>query len=257
MKTNQPLVALYTIVRSEICRVFRLWRQTLLPSAITTVLYFVIFGHVIGRRVGEMEGYQYIQFIAPGLIMMQVITSAYSGAVSSFFHAKFQRSIEELLVSPMTNMLILLGYMSGGLLRGILVGVIVTGIALFFTHLHVYSFMIIILSTILSCCIFSIAGIINAVFAKTFDDISIIPTFVLTPLTYLGGVFYSVNLLPSFWKSVSYANPVLYIVNTFRYGFLKLTDSHLIASFGLMLLVFVVLFLWASRIFQKGAGLRY
>ena len=257
MTPREKGIAVFTIVRQEMYRVFRLWRQTLLPSAITTVLYFVIFGHVIGDRIGSMQGYSYIQFIAPGLIMMQVITSAYSGAVSSFFHAKFDRSIEEMLVSPMDNVLILLGYISGGMLRGVLSGIIVTGIALFFTHLSLHSIVTIIASTLLSCAIFAVAGVINAVFSKTFDDISIIPTFVLTPLTYFGGVFYSISLLSTFWRMLSYANPILYIVNTFRYGFLKLADSHVLLSFGLMVCVLIALFFWALWIFQKGNVLRY
>ncbi len=257
MIAGEKFTAVLTIIRSEMIRVFRVWRQTLLPPAITTVLYFVIFGNVIGPRIGTMQGHPYIQFIAPGLIMMQIITSAYSATVSSFYIAKFHGNIEEMLVSPMDNVLILLGYISGGVLRGILVGIIVTCIALFFTHLHIHAVFSLIFSTLLACGIFSVAGVINAVFAKTFDDISIIPTFVLTPLTYFGGVFYSISLLPNIWKNLSYLNPILYMVNTFRYGFLNLVDSSIYLSFALMLGVFLVLFALALWIFHKGIGLRY
>jgi len=257
MKFKSKLIALYTIVRKELGRVLRLWVQTLLPSAITTVLYFVIFGHVIGQRVGSMQGYPYIQFIAPGLIMMQIITSSYSGAVSSLFYDKFQKSIEEILVSPMGTSLVLLGYISAGVFRGLFIGIIVSVIALFFTHLHIYSLPIVIASAVLTACVFSTAGVLNALFAKTFDDISIIPTFVLTPLTYLGGVFYSVLLLPHFWRAVSLGNPILYMVSTFRYGFLHLTDSHIWLSFSIMFFLLIALYVWAIYLFKNGEGLRH
>ena len=256
MKLNEKLISLYTIVRFEIYRVLRLWKQTLLPAAITTILYYVIFGGIIGRRVGTMQGYSYIQFIAPGLIMMQIIMSAYNGAVSSFFITKFHRNIEELLVSPMSSVLVLLGFMSGSLLRGILVGIIISIITLFFTHLQVYSVGLILLSALLASCIFSLAGLINAVYAKTFDDISIIPTFVLTPLTYLGGVFYSLKLLPVFWQKISYVNPIVYMISTFRFGFLRLSDSSIWGSYVFMLSLAILLFLWAIFLFKNAAGLR-
>jgi len=251
------MIGLYTIVRKEIARTLRLWGQTLLPPTITTILYFVIFGRIIGHRVGNMAGYPYIEFIAPGLIMMQVIMSAYNAAVASFFIAKFQRNIEELLVSPMSNIVMLIGYMLAGVFRGLLVGVIVSIVTLFFTHLRVYSISLICLSALLTAAIFSIAGLINGIFAKSFDDISIIPTFVLTPLTYLGGVFYSLTLLPEFWQRFSYANPIVYMVSTFRYGFFKITYSHLIMSYFLMMLLVVVLFFWALYLFKNASGLRY
>lgn len=256
MNFKEKYTSLYTIVRFEMYRVFRLWAQTLLPAAITTILYFVIFGRIIGSRVGSMQGYDYIQFIAPGLIMMQVITSSYSGAVSSFFMAKFHRNIQEILVSPMSNFLVLVGYMSGALLRGILVGLIISIITMFFTHMHVYSILLVFLSALLASGIFSLAGLINAVFAKTFDDISIIPTFVLTPLTYLGGVFYSIKLLPPFWQKISFANPIVYMVSTFRFGFLHLSDSHVLGGYIFMLVLFIALFLWAIFLFKNAAGLR-
>ena len=234
----------------------RIWSQTLLPPAVTTILYFIIFGKVIGSQIGLMDGYPYIQYIAPGLIMLNIITSSFSSSVSSFYSAKFQRSIEELLVSPMSNLLILLGYMSGGVFRGLIVGFIVSLIALFFTHLHIYSLLAIIAVTILSSSIFSLAGIINGIIANSFDDISIIPTFVLTPLTYLGGVFYSITLLPSIWQTLSLVNPIVYIVNTFRYGFLGVSDSHLLFSYMIMIFFIVVLFALASYLISRSSNLR-
>lgn len=256
MSCYQEWVAFKTIIIHEIQRVLRIWTQTLLPPAITTLLYFLIFGHVIGSRVGEMGGYRYIQYIAPGLIMMNIIMSSYSSSVSSFYSAKFQRSIEELLVSPMSNFTLLLGYMTGGILRGVMVGTIVSVLALFFTHLHVYSLTAIIVVVLLSSSIFSLTGIINAIYARNFDDISIIPTFVLTPLTYLGGVFYSINLLPSMWQYISLANPIVYIVDNFRYGFLGISDSHTFLAYTIMFAIFLMVFFLTYRILGKGHRLR-
>lgn len=256
MNPQQRWIAFKTIVNQEVYRTIRLWSQTLLPPAITTILYFVIFGRVIGSRVGQMGGYEYIQYIAPGLIMMNIITSSYASAVGSFYSAKFQRSIEEILVSPMSNAAILLGYMSGGILRGILVGIVVTIIALFFAHLQIYSYWNVILVTIFSAAIFSLAGIINAIFAKSFDDISIIPTFVLTPLTYLGGVFYSITLLPHAWQYISLANPIVYIVDNFRYGFLGISASHVVIAYVIMACFLAALFTVAFYMVKKGVGLR-
>jgi ABC-2 type transport system permease protein len=255
MKSNH-LIAFYTLIMKEGKRTFRIWSQTLLPPAITTALYFVIFGHIIGSRVGEMGGYPYIQFIAPGLIMMSIITSSYASAVSSFFSAKFQRNIEELLVSPTPDWVILLGFSFGGMLRGVLVGIIVAAIALLFTHLQIYSYLDIIAVCFLSSAIFSLGGIINAVYAKSFDDISIIPSFVLTPLTYLGGVFYSIHLLPPVWHFLSLVNPIVYIIGNFRYGFLGISESHHIGSFAFMILFMVALYLLALYLLKRGKGLR-
>jgi len=226
MKYKTNFIALYTILRRDVLRTFRLWTQTLLPAAITSILYFLIFGHVIGERIGFMQGFQYIQFIAPGLIMMQIIICSYNASVGSLYLDKFQKSIEEILVSPMPNALVLLGYMGSGVFRGLLVGFIVACIALFFTHLRIYSFPIVLLSAVLTSAIFSTVGVINALFARSFDDISIIPTFVLTPLTYLGGVFYSIMLLPHFWRRLSLGNPILYMVDAFRFGFLHLSEFN-------------------------------
>lgn len=250
-------IAYCTILRKELYRSFRLWPQTLLPSAITSILYFVIFGHVIGGKIGQMSGISYAAFIAPGLIMMQMITSAYNGAASSFFGAKFQRHIEELLVSPMTDFIILLGYMSGGMARGIVIGMIVAIVAFFFTHLPVYSLTMIVFVALISTAISSLGGVINAVFAKKFDDIAIVPTFILTPLTYFGGVFYSINLLPPLWQKLSLMNPIFYIVMLFRYGFLGIHDAHLWLAIVLMSLIAIALLAFALVIFRTGAGLRY
>ena len=256
MTPKEKWIAFCTVVYQEISRTVRLWSQTLLPSAITTSLYFVIFGRVIGSRIGLMGGYSYIQYIAPGLIMMNIVTSSYMCAVGSFFSAKFQKNIEEILVSPMSNVSILLGYMSGGIFRGVVVGLIVTVISLLFTHLHIHSFLNVILSALLSSAIFSLAGVINAIIAKSFDDISIVPTFVLTPLTYLGGVFYSISLLPLIWQYVSLANPIVYIIDNFRYGFLGIVDSHVLAAYFVMVFFLIILFYFALRLIKIGTGLR-
>jgi ABC-2 type transport system permease protein len=256
MNLHHQWVAYSTIVVRELKRMMRIWTQTILPPTITSVLYFLIFGKIIGSRLGDMGGFSYIEYIAPGLIMMNIITSAYTSAVSSFFNAKFQRNIEEILVAPVSNVTIVLGYMSGGIVRGIIVGIIITIFALFFTHLHMYSLIIIIIAGLLSAGIFSLAGIINAVWAKTFDDISIIPTFVLMPLTYLGGVFYSIKLLPPALQYISLVNPIIYIIDNFRYGFLGISDSHIFLSNILMICFLFILFFIAYYLVKKGVGLR-
>lgn len=256
MTLIEKWIAYKALVGKEVRRIFRIWRQTILPPIITSVLYFLIFGHVIGHRVGTMSGVPYIQFIAPGLIMMQVIMGAYTGSVGSFFIAKFSKSIEELLVSPMSNSLILISYISVGILRGLITGVLVTTVAIFFTHLHVYSLFSILIIAIISSAIFSLGGLINAIVAKTFDDTSLIPTFVLTPLTYLGGVFYSITLLPDFWRYVSMADPILYIVSLFRYGFLGITDNHIVGSYLAVLAILVVMFSLALYMMSNAKTLR-
>jgi ABC-2 type transport system permease protein len=225
----QQWVAFQTIVTKEIRRYTRIWAQTLVPPAITMTLYFVIFGALIGSRIGTMEGFTYMQFVVPGLIMMSVINNSYSNVVSSFSSAKFQNNIEELLVSPVSNQVILIGYVVGGVSRGLLVAAIVTTVSMFFTELKVHNWLIMVSVVLLTAILFSLAGFINAVFANSFDDISIIPTFVLTPLTYLGGVFYSMSLLPEFWQTVSLANPILYMVNAFRFGVLGVSDINVMA----------------------------
>lgn len=256
MKPAQIWIAFVTIVTKEVRRFMRIWAQTLLPPAITMSLYFVIFGNLIGPKIGEMEGHDYMDFIVPGLIMMSVITNAYANVVSSFFGLKFQRSIEELLVSPVPNWVILCGYVAGGVTRGILVGFIVTLLSLGFTDLQVHNLWVTTSIVLLTAILFSLGGFINAVYATKFDDISIVPTFVLTPLTYLGGVFYSIALLPAFWQWVSQANPILYMVNAFRYGILGVSDIEIGYAY-LMIMGFIVgLFVFSMHLLNTGRGIR-
>jgi len=256
MNISLNLIALRTIIRKEMSRVLRIWIQTIVPPAITMTLYFIIFGNLIGRRIGTMDGFDYMQYIAPGLIMMSVITNSYGNVVSSFFGAKFTGHIEEMLVSPMSNATIILGHVAGGVLRGLLVGLLVTLIALFFTRLQVAHPFIMISVVFMSSIVFSLAGFINAIFAKKFDDISIVPTFVLTPLTYLGGVFYSISMLPEFWQNVSKANPILYMVNAFRYGILGTSDISIGYAYTILLIFVVVLFSGCMFLMQRGIGIR-
>ena len=250
------LIALQTIVTREVRRFTRIWAQTLLPPAITMALYFVIFGRLIGSQVGGVGQYSYMEFIVPGLIMMSVITNSYSNVVSSFFSSKFQRNVEELLVSPVSPHTILIGYTIGGSLRGLAVAFIVTLLSLFFTELQVHHLGVTVLVIILTAITFSLGGFINAVYARNFDDISIIPTFVLTPLTYLGGVFYSISLLPEFWQTVSLANPILHMVNAFRYGILGVSDINIGIAIGMMLLASTVLYVVCIRLLKSGRGMR-
>ena len=248
--------ALYTIMHKEVSRFLPIWVQTIVPPAITMTLYFVIFGNLIGPRVGTMGGYTYMQYIAPGIIMMAIITNAYANVVSSFFGAKLQRHIEEILVAPVPNIVILAGYVLAGVARGLAVGLVVNIIALMFTDLHVHSYWLTALVALLTSTLFSICGLINAVYAQKFDDVSIVPTFVLTPLTYLGGVFYSIDLLPETWRSVSLANPVLYMINAFRYGILGVADIDMRVAMA-MILVFVAGFGgYALLLLRRGTGIR-
>lgn len=256
MTPYQIWVAFMTIVVREVRRFTRIWPQTLLPPAVTMTLYFVIFGNLIGSRIGPMEGYDYMEFIVPGLIMMAVITSSYANVVSSFFSMKFQRSIEELLVSPTPNWVILTGYVAGGMSRGLIVGFVVMLVSLVFTTLEFYSPVLVVSTALLTSLVFSLGGFINAMFATKFDDISIVPTFVLTPLTYLGGVFYSINLLDPLWQAVSMANPILYMVNAFRYGVLGASDVGPIWAIGMLVLFSVVLFTVSLRLLNAGKGIR-
>ena len=256
MDIKLNLIAVKTIMRKEVLRVLRIWIQTIVPPAITMTLYFIIFGNLIGRRIGSMDGYDYMQYIAPGLIMMSVITNSYGNVVSSFFGAKFGRHIEEMIISPMSNAAIIVGHVAGGVIRGIFVGMLVTAIALGFTQLEVQHPLIMISMVVLSSIVFALAGFINAVFARKFDDISIVPTFVLTPLTYLGGVFYSISMLPEFWQKVSLANPILYMVNAFRYGILGTSDIN-IGYAHLIVGVFAVgLFTASLMLLNRGIGIR-
>lgn len=256
MLENHKLIALETIIIKEVRRFSRIWLQTLVPPAITIGLYFVIFGNLVGRRIGEMGGYQYMEFIVPGLIMMSVIQNSYSNVVSSFFSHKFQRSIEELLVSPVPNYIILSGFIIGGMARGLAVGVIVTAMSLFFADLSIQNPIITVTVVLLTSIVFSLAGFINAIFANSFDDISIIPTFILTPLIYLGGVFYSVQLLPPFWQIVSKLNPIFYMVNTFRYGILGSSDVNVAWAFLILVAFVVVLYSCCIWLLRRGTGIR-
>ncbi len=256
MTINEQWIAFMTILRKEIKRFTRIWIQTLLPPAITMVLYFVIFGKLIGSRIGDMGGFSYIEFVAPGLIMMAVLTNAYANVSSSFFSAKFQRSIEEILVSPTPNYILLLGYVMGGVARGLAVGFIVTLVALCFTNLHIHHAFITIFIVFMTSVLFSLAGFINAVYANTFDDISIVPTFILTPLTYFGGVFYSVSLLSEFWQTVSVFNPILHMVNAFRYGMLGVSDVNIVMALVGLAIAVVFLFAVAMHLLNTGKRLR-
>lgn len=256
MTFEQQWVAYMTIVRKESIRFLRIWPQTLLPSVITTILYYVIFGAFIGSQIQPIGGYSYIQFIVPGLVMMAVIINSFTNVAGSFFGAKFQKQIEELLVSPISPFLVVAGYVTGGVLRGLLTGVLVLGVALFFTKIAIYHIVFTIAFIFLTALLFSLAGLTNAIYAKKFDGISIVPTFVLTPLTYLGGVFYSVTMLPEIWQSVSAFNPILYMVNGFRYGMLGISDVNVAFSLWVLVILIGSLFLVNLHLFKTGKGLR-
>ena len=256
MSPYEQWVALLTLMRKEIRRYTRIWSQTLLPSAITMSLYFLIFGSLIGSRIGEMGGVSYMEFVVPGLIMMAIVTNSYANVVSSFFGSKFNNSIEELLVSPTPNHIVLLGFVSGGVSRGMLVAVIVTIVASLFVELNIHSYAVVVAVVALTSILFSLCGLINAVFANTFDDINIVPTFVLTPLTYLGGVFYSLKLLPEFWATVSQANPLVYVVNAFRFGMLGVSDVSVGFAFAMIGSFTLVAYLYAAHLLRTGRRLR-
>ena len=256
MNINQLSVALYTLVHKEVRRFMRIWPQTLLPPAITMSLYFVIFGNLVGSRIGQMGGFSYMQFIVPGLIMMAVITNSYANVSSSFFSAKFQKSIEELIMSPVPLHMILWGYVIGGVCRGILVGILVTAMSMFFTDLYITNWFVTIYTVLITSLLFSLGGLINAVYAKSFDDISIIPTFVLTPLTYLGGVFYAISALSPFWQNLSLINPIVYMVNAFRFGILGHSDVNVSLSLLIVTLFCGVLYAIAYYLLSRGSGMR-
>lgn len=256
MNPMQILIALWTLTLKEIRRFTRIWPQTLLPPSITMTMYFIIFGNLIGSRIGEMDGYDYMAYIVPGLIMMSVITNSYSNVASSFFSNKFQRSIEEMMVSPMPNWVILSGFVLGGMVRGLGVGLIVTFVSFFFTDLSIHHPWVTLGVVLMTATLFSLGGFVNGLLAHKFDDISIVPTFVLTPLTYLGGVFYSINMLPEFWQGVSMANPILYMVNAFRYGILGVSDIPVggaLVAIALFIVAFFILALW---MLERGKGIR-
>lgn len=256
MTLTEKYIAFKTIVVREILRFTRIWIQTVLPPVITTALYFVIFGNLIGSQIGAMGGFRYMDYIVPGLIMMAVITNSYANVVSSFYGSKFQHNIEEMLVSPTPNYLIVSGFVAGGLARGITVGIAVTLISLFFSDLQIHNLWVASSVIVLTSILFALAGLINGVYAKSFDDISIIPTFVLTPLTYLGGIFYSIDMLPSFWQNASLINPILYMVNAFRYGILGVSDISLWSSYAIILSFIATLFAFSLYLLNKGHGIR-
>jgi len=256
MRAKQIYIAFQTILVKDVSRFMRIWTQTLLPPAITMSLYFVIFGNLIGSRIGQMDGISYMEFIVPGIIMMAVLTNAYANVVASFFGAKFQHHIEELMVAPVPSVIILLGYMGGGMLRGILVGIIVTIVATFFVDFEIAHPCLMVVVVLLTAALFSLGGFINAIYAQNFDDISIVPTFILTPLTYLGGVFYSITLLPDIWQKISLANPILYMVNAFRYSILGVSDIDITVAMSIIVVFIVIFFSLSFYLLHKGIGLR-
>ncbi len=256
MTPGQKFIAFKTIVIREILRFSRIWVQTVIPPVITTSLYFVIFGNLIGPRIGDMAGVPYMDYIVPGLIMMAVITNSYANVVSSFYGSKFQHNIEEMLVSPTPNYIIILGFVAGGVARGLIVGFAVTLVSLVFSDLEIHNLFVLASVVFMTSVLFALAGLINGIYANSFDDISIVPTFVLTPLTYLGGIFYSIHLLSDFWQKVSLVNPILYMVNTFRYGFLGITDISISTSYTIITAFIIGLFLLSLYLLNSGQGIR-
>lgn len=253
---NLYFTALKSLAVKETNRYMRIWVQTLVPPVITTSLYFVIFGNLIGGRIGDMAGFSYMEFIVPGLIMMSAITSSYANVSSSFFSQKFQKNIEEILVAPVPTHIIIWGFVIGGVGRSVLVGTLVTIISLFFVPLHVYSWLIVVITLLMTAILFSLAGLLNGIFAQSFDDVSIVPTFVLQPLTYLGGVFYAISMLPPFWQGVSKINPIVYMISGFRYGFLGVMDVSIVVSMSILVLFIVVLYSVCWYLIDRGRGLR-
>jgi ABC-2 type transport system permease protein len=256
MTLHDQYIGFKTIIIKEVLRFARIWVQTIVPPVVTMSLYFVIFGNLIGSQIGDLEGYPYIDYIAPGLIMMAVITNSYANVVSSFYGCKFHRHIEEMLVSPLPYYLIILGFVCGGVARGMAVGLAVSLVSMLFTALPLHNLAVIVSTVILTSTLFSLAGLLNGLYARSFDDISIIPTFVLTPLTYLGGVFYSIQMLPEFWQQVSRINPILYMINTFRYGFLGISDISIGLSYAIILGFIVALYSYALYLLRTGYGIR-
>jgi len=256
MNFSQQLIAFNTIMVREFLRFIRIWIQTIIPPVITMALYFIIFGKLIGSQIGDIDGYRYMDYIVPGLILMAVITNSYANVVSSFFSAKFHKNVEEMIISPLPNYIILAGYISGGIARGVTVGITVTGVSMFFSDFQIHSVTITLAVFVLTSILFSIAGLINAIYAKSFDDITIIPTFVLTPLTYLGGIFYSIKMLPEFWQTVSQGNPILYMINAFRYGLLGVSDIDLTTAFVIIFAFIAVLFGFALNMLNRGVGIK-
>lgn len=254
--SSPTFVGYTTMVRKEVVRIIRIWSQTLLPPVVTMSLYFVIFGGFIGSQIKPIAGYSYMQYIVPGLVMMTIITSSYMNTVSTFYFAKWQHVIDEILVSPMPSWAVIAGFVSGGIIRAFLTGILVITVSLFFTHLAIFNVLVLFIAAFLTALLFSLAGIVNAIYAKSFDAISIVPNFVLTPLTYLGGVFYSVHLLPPVWAKISLFNPILYMVNAFRYGFLGVSDVSMTRAFAVIIGFTIVLLIWVLILFRTGAGLK-
>lgn len=256
MSAYQIFTAYYTVARKDTVRMLALWKQTFVPSVVTTILYFLVFGTFIGSQLPPISGFSYIQFIVPGLVMMQVIMNAYSNTSTALFMAKFQRNIEEMIVSPMPEWVIIAGYVTAGIVRGFIVGVLVLITALFFTHIAIFNAAVVLAAFVLTCVLFSLAGFLNAMFAESFDSISIVPTFVLTPLTFLGGVFYSISRFPPFWQKVSLFNPVLYMVDVFRYGFLGISDINVLVAFSVILCLIAILLGIILWLFKNGIGIK-
>ncbi|MGD8547587.1 MAG: ABC transporter permease [Thiohalophilus sp.] len=256
MRLANQYFAFKTILTKEIRRFMRIWIQTVLPAAITTGLYFIIFGNLIGSQLSDIGGFSYMQYIVPGIILMAIINNSYANVVSSFYGAKFQRHVEEMLISPMPNYLIVLGYAAGGMTRGLVVGAAVTAVSLIFSDPHVHHLLVTLYVVVMTSLLFALGGFVNAVFANSFDDISIIPTFVLTPLTYLGGIFYSIDMLPEFWQHVSLANPILYMINAMRYGLLGVSDIDITTALLIITGFVVVLYLFCLYLLRKGVGIR-
>ncbi len=257
MPLNQQWIAFLTIFHREVQRFTRIWVQTLLPPVITMGLYFAIFGKLMGNRIGDMHGVPYVQFVVPGLIMMSVITNSFSNVVSSFYSSKFQKSVEELLVSPVPNYIMLSGYVAGGVARGLSVGLLVTGLSLVFADLSIESVGLTLSVLLLTSIFFASLGFLNALYANSFDDISVIPTFVLTPMIYLGGVFYSVDMLSGIFKTLTAFNPIVYIVSAFRQGVLGISDIHVELSLGILFSCCILSISLCLYLLKKGKGLRH
>jgi ABC-2 type transport system permease protein len=259
MAPYQLWTSFYTMLRKDIVRIFRIWPQILLPSVVTSSLYFAIFGTILGNRIGTMQGVSYISFVVPGLVMLAIVTSAYANSSFTFFQMKFfSRSIDEILVSPMPPWLMVGGFIMGGVVRAIAVGTLVLLVSIFFTHLHlaIENLFIIFFFAILTALVFSLAGLVNGVYAKSIDGINIVPTFVLTPLVYLGGVFYSVHSLPAAAQYVTMVNPIFYLINGFRYGFLGVSDIPLSVATGVLSLLILVLIGINWYLIRTGLGLK-
>ena len=248
--------AYFTIARREVLRFARIWVQTIVPPVVMVGLYFVIFGNLIGGRIGEMDGMRYIDFIMPGLVMMSIITNSYTNVVSSFYGAKYSHHIEEMLIAPIPNVIIILGFVTGGVARGTCVGIAVTLVSLLFTDFTIHQPLVVFIVALLTSFLFSLAGLINGVFANSFDDVTIIPTFVLTPLTYLGGIFYSIQLLPEFWQQVSLGNPILYMIDSFRFGFRGSSDLPLAIALLVICGFIIILFSFSLWLLNRGTGIR-